>query len=357
MPKPRTTILNPWQQAELFCQQLEQWFLQNRRPLPWREKPDLYGTVVSEFMLQQTQVATVLPYYYRWMAAFPDFASLANASEASVLKHWEGLGYYQRARNLHRLARIWLEAAVKPANSREWLAYPGVGNYTAAAIASIVYGEKVAVVDGNVVRILTRLLADATPYANSTEAAKALRPQADALVLHAASAGVFNEAVMELGAVLCRKRNPLCHQCPVRGFCAGSQSKPEDYPQLAARIIRKRSVHRAWVVRDGRILLQCGHRDGKRLRNIWELPLLAGLSKHLRKGRLLLTRTRAISNERIEEKIYRATIANGFSLDAAGPDRLGWFQPGELNGLTLSGPHRRWLAELWQSDTEHSVVQ
>ena len=140
------------------------WFHANRRKLPWREEPTLYKTVVSEFMLQQTQVKTVLPYFARWRERFPDFTALAAAPEETVVKAWEGLGYYSRARNLHKLARALVAAPVAPRTAAEWQELPGVGPHTAAAIASIACGDAVACVDGNVARVLARLTADTTAF-------------------------------------------------------------------------------------------------------------------------------------------------------------------------------------------------
>ena len=137
---------------------LVDWFEDNKRPLPWRESPSLYATVVSEFMLQQTQVKTVLPYWSRWMERFPDFRALAEAEESVVLKHWEGLGYYSRARYLHRLARKIRDLDPIPRDTASWLQFKGVGPYTAAAITSIAFGTPAACVDGNVIRILSRIL-------------------------------------------------------------------------------------------------------------------------------------------------------------------------------------------------------
>ena len=161
-----------------FVRRLRKWFRSHKRDLPWRSDPSLYKTVVSEFMLQQTQVKTVLPYFERWLRIFPDFASLAAAPEEKVIKHWEGLGYYHRARNLRKLAIQLGKFPAPPTTRQEWQKLPGVGPYTAAAITSIAFGENEAVVDGNVIRILTRLAADNTTYKSSTEAASMHTPKA-----------------------------------------------------------------------------------------------------------------------------------------------------------------------------------
>src|SRR5687767_12529000 len=158
-----------------FQAALLEWYRTHARPLPWRESPSVYKTVVSEFMLQQTQVKTVLPYFARWLEALPDFASLAAADEARVLRLWEGLGYYSRARNLHRLSRALVALPSIPRTAAEWQELPGVGPYTAAAITSISFAAPVACVDGNVVRILARLTADGTEFRDSASDRKSTR--------------------------------------------------------------------------------------------------------------------------------------------------------------------------------------
>jgi len=158
--------------ADGFSSALGRWYQQHKRDLPWRKNPSPYKTVVSEFMLQQTQVKTVLPYFARWMETLPDFASLASAPESQVLKLWEGLGYYSRARNLYKLAKALIALPSVPNTPEGWLELPGVGPYTAAAITSIAFGASIACVDGNVVRILSRITADKTPFRDSGSAAK-----------------------------------------------------------------------------------------------------------------------------------------------------------------------------------------
>jgi len=345
-------------EAADFAAKLLAWYGAHARALPWREEPGLYATVVSEFMLQQTQVATVLPYFARWMEVFPDFAALAAAGEARVLRQWEGLGYYSRARNLHRLARelAGREAGEWPRRAGEWQALPGVGPYTAAAIASIACGERAAGVDGNVVRVLTRLTADETEYADGGRAVKALRPLAQRLVPEGAP-GDYNQALMELGATVCTRLAPACTVCPVLAHCrAGQRGDAPDYPRLAQRKIRPVSLRRLYVRRegDGAVLLMRGPAKGARLAGIWELPAAGPGGLPLPAGaRLVATKTRGISNQRITEEIFAAepeAVAAGMesvlpAVESQGGE-LCYVLPGELEGLTLSGPHRRWVREL-----------
>lgn len=342
---PKTS--KPWQDPKGLTRELLHWFRQHQRVLPWRTAPSLYGTVVSEFMLQQTQVVTVLPYYERWLQVFPDFHSLAAAEESLVLKHWEGLGYYQRARNLHRLAKAWVQADPKPQTAAEWLAFPGVGPYTAAAIASIAQNDRVAVVDGNVVRILTRLQADDTLYRDSGSAVKTLAPLAQALMDVAEHPGDHNQAMMELGATVCHKNRPDCLLCPVHRHCLGyRQGVAENLPRFQPRITHRRTVERLWCLRDQSLLLHRIPSKSRRLAGLWELPEKSGLPVPAPLS-LLARRKRGISNELIEEQVYHLPTLDPTFLEAveAHPD-LSWIPLSDLPHLTLTGPHRKWILEL-----------
>ncbi len=327
-----------------FQRALADWYRAHARVLPWRESPSLYKTVVSEFMLQQTQVKTVLPYFARWLAEFPDFAALSAAPEARVLKLWEGLGYYSRARNLHRLAQVVAALPAPPRTAAEWQELPGVGPYTAAAITSISFGAPAACVDGNVVRILARLTADATPYRDSASASKAFTPLANAL-LPAVHPGDHNQAMMELGATVCFRQSPLCLTCPVREFCAaGRQGDPGAYPRLAPKKMEQLSVTRVWSERQGALLLHLTAADARRFASMHELPTAeqAGLDETLvTRGKLLAKKRRGITRYQVTESIYAAAAPRG-KLQPG----LVWVPFATLDTLTLSGPHRRWINEL-----------
>ena len=341
---------SPLTDAAAFQTALLAWYRSQRRHLPWREEPSLYRTVVSEFMLQQTQVKTMLPYFDRWLAALPDFTSLAAASEAEVVKLWEGLGYYTRARNLHKLARILVAQAEPPRTPEAWLALPGIGPYTAAAVTSITFGAPAAVVDGNVVRILARLTADGTAWRDTTSAGKALAPLADAL-LNLAAPGDHNQAMMELGATLCPRHNPLCTVCPVRPFCAAARSgDPEAYPRLAPKAIEARTVVRAWCRResDGALLLHLTAAAARRLAGQHELPSVEHLGisaaePALATGKLLATKKRSITRFAFTEPIHAFPAAR---LPRSLPAGLVWVPTTELEAVLMSGPHRRWVREL-----------
>ncbi len=339
MPSPLIAAKSGFQRALLA------WYRAHARRLPWRDAPSLYKTVVSEFMLQQTQVKTVLPYFARWLDALPDFAALAAAPEARVLKLWEGLGYYSRARNLLRLAQAVAALPAPPRTPEAWRELPGVGPYTAAAITSISFGAPAACVDGNVVRILARLTADATPFRDSATASKAFAPLADAL-LPAVDPGDHNQAMMELGATVCHRQKPLCLTCPVRTFCAAAARTPEDYPRLAPKVIEQRAITRLWCERDGALLLHRSPADAKRFANLHELPSAAHLGcteAVATAGELLAKQRRGITRFLITESIHRATAA--VARRKPGPD-LVWVPLAALDTVTLSGPHRRWIDAL-----------
>ena len=202
-----------------FRKNLLAWFSQFQRDLPWRQSKDAYRIWLSEIMLQQTRVATAIPYYQRFLERFPDVQSLAEAPEDEVLRLWSGLGYYSRARNLQKAAQqiVALHGGVFPATEPEALALPGIGIYTAAAVLSIAHGQKLAVLDGNVARVLARLQATRGDLRASGRW-QGLQTNADALLAQDAP-GDWNQAMMELGATLCSPKSPQCLLCPVNEFC------------------------------------------------------------------------------------------------------------------------------------------
>jgi A/G-specific adenine glycosylase len=249
------------------------WYRRERRRLPWRESPDPYRVLVSEFMLQQTQVATVVPYFERFMARYPTVRDLAAAPIDDVLAAWSGLGYYRRARNLHAAARriVDLHGGEVPREERAVRDLPGVGAYTAGALRSIAFGERAAVVDGNVERVLSRLLRMAGPVGKAT-ASRRLWEIAEQL-LDPEAPGDFNQALMELGALRCLPAAPDCERCPWDRHClaraAGVQGK---IPRPAARPVTREMRGAAIVLRRaGRVLLVRREEAGE-LAGMWELP-------------------------------------------------------------------------------------
>ena len=202
-----------------FSQLLLRWYHTHKRDLPWRRSQDPYRILISEVMLQQTQVDTVIPYYHRFLKKFPTFKALANAPLDKVLKQWEGLGYYSRARNLHALAKqvVKNHRGHLPSDPEALRALPGIGPYTAGAILSIAFSKNHAVLDGNVERVLARNYGW-THDLRTTAERKKLWATAESLV-PAGKAGDYNQAVMELGALICTPRSPDCHACPVSASC------------------------------------------------------------------------------------------------------------------------------------------
>lgn len=329
-----------------FQQALHAWYIVHQRKLPWRENPSLYKTVVSEFMLQQTQVVTVLPYFDRWLRELPGFPALAAASGAKVIKLWEGLGYYSRARNLHRLAQLYVALPTPPRIPAEWRALPGIGPYTAAAITSIAFDEPAAVVDGNVVRILARLTGEGRQFRDGNEAVKHFTPLAAALVV-GAHPGTHNQAMMELGATVCMRQNPMCLICPVAEFCTARRSgEPGKLPRLKPKVIEPMFVIRTFCLDRGRLLLHRSHAKAKRLAGLHELPEAAALGVKPPAGELIATKRRAITRFQITEAIYRTKLTPKLRQLIARSDALVWIPLKHLDRITLSGPHRRWIHEL-----------
>ncbi|WP_432800010.1 A/G-specific adenine glycosylase [Poriferisphaera sp. WC338] len=244
---------------------LLRWYKAHARELPWRagprgdKKPNPYHVMVSEAMLQQTQVATVIDYFNRFVAVFPTVASLAAADEQSVLNMWQGLGYYRRARHLHAAAKMVVDEfeGEVPREADELLKLPGVGPYSAGAIASIAYDQRAAIVDGNVIRILSRIFKITKP-ADETETKKRLWSIAEALV-PAKDAGNYNQAMMELGAMICSPRGAGCLLCPVRNQCeslADDQMDVHDLPVMLPKKKPRAVTHQLIAVqrRDGKYL-------------------------------------------------------------------------------------------------------
>lgn len=322
---------------------LAEWYAEAQRPLPWRTQPSIYRTVVSELMTQQTQIKTMLPYFERWMQRFPDFEALAEASEEDVIKHWEGLGYYSRARNLHKLAKEYVAASPKPKTREDWQALPGIGPYTSAAIASIAFGEPVAVIDGNVVRILARLTHDTRSFKSNGEAVKAFTELAGQ-VLDASNPGDHNQGMMELGATVCLKRKPLCTICPVAAFCQG-RNRPEidAIPKIERKATEHLTIDRAWLVKDNKLLLHRIPISAGQLAGQYELPKLNELVSKNPEEKPLLAKSRSITHRRIKENIYRVDAP------VLTPREHEWIALAEIEMVTLSGPHRRWIRDLLQN--------
>jgi A/G-specific adenine glycosylase len=313
------------------------WFRRAARDLPWRRTRDPYAIFVSELMLQQTQVASVIPYYKRWLARFPDFDTLAAAEESEVLAMWQGLGYYSRARNLHRAARevVARHAGVMPRDAGMIRALPGVGRYTAGAVASFAFDLPEPLVDANVARVLARLL-NLRVAVDATEGQRAVWGAATQLVPKK-GAGSFNGALMELGAILCVPRAPQCLLCPIRPHCGAFAAGTAG--ELPIKKARRKTVELAeacaWTVRAGRILLE--QQTGKRWRGMWKLPLLPGAPE----AEPLLSLEYPFTHHRVMLSVYAQPVPSTL------PENWAWHAWEELDAVAMTSPHRRAIERLW----------
>ena len=262
-----------------FGARILRWYDSAKRDLPWRRTEDPYPVWLSEIMLQQTRVAAAVPYFERFLERFPSAAALAAATESEVLAAWAGLGYYSRARNLHRAAKA-IAAGGFPRNYEAILELPGVGEYTAAAIASIAFGLPHAVLDGNAMRVLARVSAEEA-VVSSTVAKGHLRALADRL-LDRARPGDYNQAMMELGATVCLPRNPRCSECPVATMCEArrrglAERLPVKAPRARTVVIERELL---LIRRKGRCLLWQRPADSGPMAGFWELPEAAQLQAY-----------------------------------------------------------------------------
>jgi A/G-specific adenine glycosylase len=337
------------------------WYHAQRRDLPWRRTRDPYAIWISESMLQQTRVETVLPYYARFLARFPDVAALAGAPLEEVLGLWTGLGYYSRARNLHRAAQVVVErhAGRLPDEAAALRELPGVGPYTAGAVASIAFDRPEPVVDGNVVRVLTRLRGIREDVGGAA-VKKRLWQQAAALA-RGPEPGALNQALMELGATLCTPRAPRCEACPVARDCdARRAGDAESLPRKAKRAAQREvEAVAGLVLRRGRALAVQRPERGL-LAGMWELPggeLLPGerpadaLSARLRERvGLRIAESHALgpvehvfTHLRLRLHVFRCGTASG-RVRLRGPASHRWLAADALRALPQGGPTRKALA-------------
>ncbi len=257
----------------LIQKDLLNWYEHHHRFLPWRKSSDPYPIWVSEVMLQQTQVKTVIPYYERFLTAFPTLTALAEADLQEVLKQWEGLGYYARARNLYRAAQEIMSrhGGVLPKDRASLKALPGIGDYVAAAVSSIAFGRPHAAVDGNVKRVLARFHKMDLPV-NDPSAGKAFEAAAEAF-LEKSNPGQFNQAMMELGALVCTPRNPDCPNCPLARQCLSLKDKSvNEYPRRLQKARTPEYKIAAGVVWKGRKVLITQRKPEGLLGGLWEFP-------------------------------------------------------------------------------------
>ncbi|MGC8669346.1 MAG: A/G-specific adenine glycosylase [Chthonomonadales bacterium] len=342
--------------AGAIASSLVRWFRMNQRDLPWRRRlDDAYSVWVSEVMLQQTQAAAVEPYYLRWMQRWPTVEALAAAPLDDVLAVWSGLGYYARARNLHRAAAIVVErfGGIVPSDPATLASLPGVGAYTKGALLSIAFNRPFPAIDGNASRVLSRLLAlDAS-------GAEARRTAAEVLtaLMTAESPREISQAVMELGALVCLPAKPQCSDCPVRRFCrAADRGQPNSWPRRRCRKPVTAVTHAAIVIEaNGAYLMVRRHREG-RWGGLWEFPRrecmaheapgscaeraareVAGV--HASSGACVASVRHRVTRYSVTLHAYRARDWTGIPepVDCA---EVAWVDAGALEQLPLSSPQR-----------------
>jgi A/G-specific adenine glycosylase len=326
----------------VFRRSLVRWYRRHGRDLPWRRTRDPYAILVSEFMLQQTQVATVIPYYHKWLRRFPDFGSLARASENEVLRAWQGLGYYARSRNLYATAKKVVDqhGGNFPREIAQMRQLSGIGKYTAHAVASFAFNQSVPIVEANTGRVLARLFnlresIDSQPGRKMLwQHAASLLPKSDAMI--------FNSSLLDLGALVCVVRKPKCSVCPVKPFCRAKD--PAAVPIRNSTSETKQLTERhALIVGRGRILLE---QSRHRWRGMWILPPLepTWLEQRPLYPQPVYESVFPFTHHRVTLSVFRR----------AAPKRIApgqqWF--GSIQEVAMPSPHRRAAQSLIQTLVE-----
>lgn len=347
------------------------WYHRSARRLPWRDHPDPYAVWVSEIMLQQTRVETAVPYFEAWMRRFPRVQDLAAAPAQDVLRAWEGLGYYRRAVHLHRAAQQLMSERRGhwPQTADEWRALPGIGSYTAAAIAALAFGQDEIALDGNLRRVLARWI-DLELDARSAEGERRLLGAARA-ALPAGMAAAFNQALMDLGATICTPRAPACHACPVRAVCLARRRGTQEQRPVRRRRSKPplRQVAAAVLRRNGRVLI-ARRPEGKLLGGLWEFPggtrepgesLDACLRRELqeelgitvRVGESLGAFQHAYTHFRVTVTAFECELRRG-TPQALEHTRLLWIAPGRLGSYPMGKVDRAIARRLQTSGGDRS---
>ncbi|MGZ4135033.1 MAG: A/G-specific adenine glycosylase [Tumebacillaceae bacterium] len=352
----RTLVDVDHRSARLVSERLLHWYEQNKRDLPWRRQRDPYAIWVSEVMLQQTRVETVIPYWNRFMELFPTLEALAGAPEPDILKAWEGLGYYSRVRNLQKAAQAVVERhhGVVPDTLDEMLALPGVGPYTAGAVLSIAYERSVPAVDGNVFRVLSRIFLIEEDIMKP-KSRKIFEDLAEYLIPEG-RAGSFNQGLMELGATICIPKHPRCATCPVREQCRGyAEGVQEDLPVKEKKKPPRPVDMTAAVLRDGDRVLIRRRPDKGLLAGLWEFPggergegetLEQGLRRHLAEAfdievepqRLFAQVEHTFSHLRWDMRVYDCTLISGTVRES---EEVRWVSVHELEQYAFPVAHSK----------------
>ncbi len=341
------------------------WFAKHQRDLPWRRTRDPYSVWISEVMLQQTQVATVIPYYERFMQRFPSVATLAEASEEEVLRYWEGLGYYRRAKQMHAAARRIAEQhqGTFPVQFEQVLALPGIGRYTAGAILSIATGQRYPVVEANTMRLYSRLIALRNPPTQPA-AARLLWEVAEKLLPRDES-GMFNQAAMELGALVCIPANPKCDECPLKACCPARRLElQQQIPGKLKKVVYEDRQHWAIVVqREEQFFMRLcppgGHWAG-----LWDFPryditevddpygfvsqaIADEFGWRVQIGNESIATIRhGVTRFRIQLEARYGSVSGLQVREVSGRETSGWFDPSELARLPLSATGRKLVKQL-----------
>jgi A/G-specific adenine glycosylase len=309
--------------ASRLARKTERWFARHQRPLPWRKTYDPYEVWVAEVMAQQTRMEVVVPYFERFVERFPTLAALAEASDDDVTAAWSGLGYYRRARMLRDGARAVLArfGGAVPRDVDALREIPGIGPYTAGAIASIAFDVAAPIVDGNVARVLARLFADdSDPWTRAEELVRAAKSPRD-----------VNQGLMELGALICKPRNPLCHACPLRGDCAAlAGARVADFPRPKKKQATRELRIALYLVTDrrGRVLMR--RESGPLMNAMFHLPhgdtsLLSGIPLDVARVERLGAFRHTVTNRRIEFEVFAATAKKS--------GEYAWIDPSELSNF------------------------
>lgn len=321
-----------------FHRSLFRWYRRHGRDLPWRRTRDPYAVLVSEFMLQQTQVAAVIPYYERWLRRFPHFTALAAASENDVLHAWQGLGYYARAQNLHATAKIVQDRhhGIFPRDTDQLRRLPGVGKYTAHAVVSFAFDQPVPIVEANTARVLARLFDLRIPIDSAAGQKRLWQHAVELIPKH--KAADFNSALLDLGALVCLPRQPKCGICPVERFCGAAN--PDVLPIKKARSEMKKLIeNHALVIRRKKILLE---QSRTRWRGMWILPPLDAdcLKQSGPQGRVIHEAAFPFTNHRIRLRVFARNCAK---IDNRSQR---WFSVRALDSIPIPSPHRRAIVDL-----------